>query len=328
MRYIAVKQPGETSVLTVATMAASQPGATEVQIKVAYAGVNRPDVFQRLGLYPAPPGASPILGLEVSGYVTAVGEQVDQFQAGDEVCALTNGGGYAQQVCVEQGQCLPKPGSLSMAEAAALPETFFTVYSNVFDRAGLASGEVLLVHAGASGIGTSAIQMASALGIRVLTTASSDKKCQACLALGADVAINYAEQDFVEQVKEATNGQGADVILDMVGGDYIQRNIQAAAVGGRIASIAFLKGAKAEVNFMPVMLKRLTLTGSTLRSQSSTVKARIAKQLRTVFWPLIEQGKIKPLLADEFSLVDANAAHALMESNHLIGKIVINMQMD
>ncbi|WP_439134047.1 NAD(P)H-quinone oxidoreductase [Pseudomaricurvus sp.] len=328
MRYIAMKEPGDARVLSVDTTETPQLQAGEVLIDVAYAGVNRPDVFQRMGAYPPPLGASPILGLEVSGTVTQVGSGVTQFSVGDTVCALTNGGAYAEQVAVDASQCLHVPKGLSLAEAAALPETCFTVWSNVFDRGGLKPGETLLVHGGASGIGTTAIQMAKALGSRVIATASSADKCQMCLDLGADLAINYREEDYVEVIKSFTDKRGVDVTLDMVGGDYIDRNIQVAAMDGRIVSIAFLRGPKAEVNFMPVMLKRLTLTGSTLRPQPPEVKAQIATQLEAIVWPLIVTGKIKPQLAKIFSLYDAPEAHQMMEDNKIIGKIVLDMQAE
>lgn len=328
MRYIAMREPGDAAVLYVDTTEAPRPGAYEILIEVAYAGVNRPDVLQRQGAYPPPPGASPILGLEVSGTVLEVGSDVTSFAVGDAVCALTNGGAYAEQVVVDAGQCLPVPKGLTLAEAAALPETCFTVWSNVFDRGALQRGETLLVHGGASGIGTTAIQMAKALGATVIATASSAEKCQRCKELGADLVINYREQDFVPLIKDFTRQRGVDVILDMVGGDYINRNIQVAAMDGRIVSIAFLRGPKAEVNFMPVMLKRLTLTGATLRPQSAEVKAQIAASLRQVVWPLIEAGAVRPQLAAVFSLFEAALAHQLMESNTLIGKVVLDMKVE
>ncbi len=325
MRYVAIKTPGDATVMSVGNTAAPHPKDDEVLISVAFAGVNRPDVIQRMGLYPPPPGASPILGLEVSGVVAEVGSAVTKFKVGDEVCALTNGGGYAQQVCAPQGQCLPKPEGLSMAEAAALPETCFTVWANVFDRGGLKAGEVLLVHGGASGIGTTAIQMAAAMGATVIATASNDHKCSVCIELGAVAAINYNDEDFVERVKVLTDGHGADVILDMVGGDYIERNIAVAAVDGRIVNIAYLRGPQANVNFMPIMLKRLTMTGSTLRPQSQDAKSKIADRLKANVWPLISSGKVKPRMAAEFSVDDVADAHVLMESNELVGKVVLNL---
>ena len=324
MRYIAMTKPGDPSVLQMGETEAPQPEAGQILIKVARAGVNRPDVFQRLGFYPPPPGASPILGLEVAGEVAALGRDVRGFRQGDQVCALTNGGGYAEQVCVDAGQCLPVPAGLSPDEAAALPETAFTVWSNVFDRGRLQPDETLLVHGGGSGIGTTAIQMAVATGARVLATAGTAEKCRVCEELGA-TAFNYQETDFAEAVMAATGGRGADVILDMVGGDYINKNLQVAAVDGRIISIAFLRGSRAEVDLMPMMRKRLTLSGSTLRPQTAEEKARIAANLLKDFWPLIEAGKIRPRIGARFPASEAAKAHALMESNQLIGKVVLDM---
>ena len=298
-----------------------KPG--EVLIQVAYAGVNRPDVFQRMGLYPPPPGASPTMGLEASGEIIALGEGVTGWQLGDKVCALCNGGAYAQQVAVPAGQCLPVPAGLSMAEAAALAETCFTVWTNVFDRGRLQNGEHFLVHGGASGIGTTAIQMAKAMGATVYATVGSAAKKEACLALGADEVWNYRDDDFTTAAMEASGGRGVDVILDMVGGDYIQKNLSIAAKDGRIVSIAFLRGAKAEIDFRPVMLKRLTLSGSTLRPQSDEEKSAIAKNLLENVWPHIEAGRFKPRLAAEFSIQNVADAHKLMESNELIGKVVL-----
>ncbi len=325
MNYIAMSEAGGPEVLRVESTRTPQPADDEVLIKVAYAGVNRPDVLQRQGLYPPPQGASPILGLEVSGEIIAVGAKVTKFQIGDNVCALTNGGAYAQYVVAPEGQCLAVPQGLSMERAAALPETCFTVWTNVFDRGALQSGETLLIHGGASGIGTSAIQMAKAWGAKVIVTVSSEQKRQACLELGADIAINYQQDDFVDVVAQETAGRGVDVILDMVGGDYIQRNMSAAAVEGRIVNIAFLRGPQNELNLLPMMLKRLTLTGSTLRPQSSDAKSKIAKNLLQNIWPLIEAGTMTPKLAKVFSANEATAAHQLMESHDLIGKVVLDM---
>ena len=323
MKYIDITQFGEADALHLVEGGNPHPGAGEVLIKVAAAGVNRPDVLQRKGLYPPPPDASPVLGLEVAGEVLELGEGVTRWQAGDQVCALTNGGGYAEYVTVPVAQCLPVPGGLSMVEAAALPETFFTVWSNLFDRAQLKAGESLLVHGGSSGIGTTAIQMAAAFGVRVFVTAGSHEKCNACEALGADIAVNYREQDFVEVLLAATEKHGVDVILDMVGGDYIARNIKLAAMDGRIVNIAYLQGSTVEVNFMPVMLKRLTVTGSTLRPQPTQVKGAIAENLQKTVWPLIEAGRIKPQIAGTFLLAEAAAAHRLMERSVHIGKIIL-----
>ena len=325
MKFIDITDFGTADVLKI--QEGSRPSAqpAEVLIKVIAAGVNRPDVIQRQGLYPAPAGASPILGLEVSGIIEALGEGVTQWQVGDKVCALTNGGAYAEYVIAPAAQCLPIPSGLSMIEAAALPETCFTVWSNLFDRVQLKAGETLLVHGGSSGIGTTAIQMAKAMGVRVFTTAGSDKKCQSCLNLGAEIAINYHDADFVEVIKGVTNKKGVDVILDMVGGDYIAKNFKIAALEGRIVNIAYLQGPVAKVNFLPVMLKRLTVTGSTLRPQSADTKAAIANNLKEFIWPLIESGEIKPVIAQCFPLEQATEAHTLMESNKHIGKIVLTV---
>ncbi|WOX07264.1 NAD(P)H-quinone oxidoreductase [Microbulbifer pacificus] len=325
MRYIDLPEYGGPEKMQLAEGDAPVAGTGEVLIRVAAAGVNRPDVVQRAGFYPPPPGASPVLGLEVAGEIVAVGEGVSRWQVGDRVCALTNGGGYAEFALAPAGQCLPIPQGLNAVEAAALPETFFTVWSNLVHRARLKQGEVLLVHGGSSGIGTAAIQIAANLGVRVFATAGSAEKCAACETLGAERAINYREQDFVAEVLAATNGKGADVILDMVGGDYVDRNIQCAARDGRIVNIAFLAGAKVEVNMLPVMLKRLTLTGSTLRPQPAEVKAAIAQDLEAQVWPLIVAGKIRPQIAATFPLAEVAAAHRLMESSSHIGKIVLEV---
>lgn len=325
MRYIDITEFGGPEVLQLRETDEPRARPGEVLIRVAAAGVNRPDIVQRQGRYPAPPGASPIPGLEVAGTIGAVGEGVGQWQLGDRVCALTNGGGYAEAVAVPAGQCLPLPAGLSPLQAAALPETCFTVWSNVFARGALCAGESLLVHGGSSGIGTTAIQMAAALGARVFATAGSEAKCRACTDLGAQLAVDYRREDFVEKLRQATDGKGVDLILDMVGGDYIARNIDIAAVDGRIVNIAFLQGAKVELNLLPVMLKRLTLTGSTLRPQSAAAKAAIAASLRAEIWPLIEQGKIKPVIAADYALADAAEAHRLMESSEHIGKIVLRV---
>ncbi|WP_445355940.1 NAD(P)H-quinone oxidoreductase [Microbulbifer sp. EKSA008] len=325
MRFIDLPTFGGPEVMQLQEMDKPAPGADEVLIRVAAAGVNRPDIVQRQGHYPAPPGASPVLGLEVAGEVVEVGEKVVRWQVGDKVCALTNGGGYAEFAVAPEGQCLPVPAGLSLIEAAALPETFYTVWTNVFDRAGLKPGEVILIHGGSSGIGTTAIQLAHQLGARVFTTAGTEDKCAACVALGAEKAINYRDEDFVSVVREMTDDHGADVILDMVGGSYINSNIRVAANDGRIVNIAYLAGAKVEVNMMPVMLKRLTLTGSTLRARSPEVKAGIAKSLEEKVWPLIEAGKVRPQLAAEFPLHQAVEAHKLLESGTITGKIVLTL---
>jgi putative PIG3 family NAD(P)H quinone oxidoreductase len=323
MKYVDMVAPGGPEVLQLREASAPTPRSGEVLIKVAAAGVNRPDVFQRLGAYPPPPGASPILGLEVAGEVAALGEGSRLWRTGDKVCGLTNGGGYAEFVAVSETQCMAVPKGLSMLEAAALPETCFTVWSNVCDRAGLKPGESFLVHGGSSGIGTTAIQMARGLGARVFATAGSVEKCKVCQRLGAEIAVNYQQQDFVEVLLAATNGKGMDVILDMVGGDYIARNVKVAAMEGRIVNINYVRGSKVEIDFRPVMMKRLTLTGSTLRPQSTEAKAAIARSLQERVWPLIEAGQMKPQLAKVFPLSEAAAAHRFMESGAHIGKIIL-----
>lgn len=326
MQCIEISEPGGPEVLVPAERDAPGAAAGELLIEVAAAGVNRPDVMQRRGLYPAPPGASDLPGLEVAGTVAALGAGVTGWQLGDRVCALTNGGGYAEYVAAPAGQCLPVPDNLDLTAAAGLPETCFTVWSNVFDRGRLQPGESLLVHGGSSGIGTTAIQMASALGATVYATAGSEAKCRACVELGASRAVNYREEDFREVLGTLTDSAGVDVILDMVGGDYINRNIQLAAVEGRIVNIAFQGGFEATVNFVPVLLKRLTLTASTLRPQSSEAKAAIATSLRQRVWPLLEEGTIKPVIAATFPLGEASAAHELMESSRHIGKIILQVR--
>lgn len=327
MQYVHCREAGGPEVLTLALQDSPKPAANEVLIKVMAAGVNRPDILQRQGLYPPPAEASPVLGLEVAGQVVACGEAVHQWRPGDRVCALVNGGGYAQFALAPATQCLPIPNELSWAEAAALPETCFTVWHNLYQRARLLPGESLLVHGGSSGIGTTAIQLAIALGARVFTTAGSAEKCRACEALGA-VAINYRSADFVAEIKAHTQGRGVDVILDMVGGDYVQRNIAVAAKDGRIVNIAFLQGSRVALDLMPLMLKRLTLTGSTLRAQSPEAKAQIAKAVREQVWPLLENKKIRPLIAAQFPLSQVADAHRLMESSLHIGKIILDIPHD
>lgn len=324
MRYVALTAFGDASNLQLAQMAIPEPKPDEVLIKVYAAGVNRPDILQRQGLYPAPENASPILGLEVAGEIVACGVNVKRWQLGDNVCALVDGGGYADYALAPAAQCLPMPADYSYVQAAALPETFFTVWHNLFQRAHLQAGETLLIHGGASGIGVAAIQIARAFEINIIATAGSAAKCAAIERLGAQ-AINYRERDFVAEVKQLTQGLGANVILDMVGGDYIQRNFSAAAKDGRIVNIAFLNGSKTMVDFMPLMLKRLTLTGSTLRAQSSSVKANIAAELELNIWPLVKAKTISPLIDSVFALSDVAAAHRHMESNQHIGKIILDM---
>ena len=323
MACIEITEPGGPEVLKPAKRPVPEPAADEVLIAVRAAGVNRPDCIQREGNYAPPPGVTDIPGLEVAGEIAALGKDVAGWKAGDKVCALVAGGGYAEFVTAPALQCLPIPEGLDMVEAAALPETFFTVWSNVFERAGLKEGEAFLVHGGSSGIGTTAIQVAARLGARVITTAGSEEKCRVCVELGAERAVNYKEEDFVEAVKAFTEDKGVDVILDMVGGDYLPRNIKALAPDGRHVSIAFLGGSKAEINFMPVMLKRLTLTGSTLRPQTVERKGEIAQALQERIWPLIAAGEIKPVIHASFPLAEAAEAHELMESSRHIGKIML-----
>jgi len=325
MTAIAISEPGGPDVLKPETRPVPHPFEHEILIKVAAAGVNRPDVAQRRGHYPPPRGASDLPGLEVAGHVVALGRNVSRFQIGDAVTALVAGGGYAEYVAVHETNALPVPAGLSLVEAAALPETFFTVWHNVFERAGLKPGETLLVHGGSSGIGTTAIQLAKALGATVLATAGSAEKCAACVELGASRAIDYLKEDFVVAVKEATEGRGADVILDMVGGDYIERNFDAAAPDGRIAQIAFLNGPVVEVNFNKLLTKRLTLTGSTLRPRTAAFKGRLAAALEETVWPLIAAGTIRPRIDATYPLAEAAEAHRRMEGSGHIGKIVLTV---
>ena len=323
MTVIEASEPGGPEVLVPGTRPVPKPGSDEVLIEVAAAGVNRPDVLQRMGLYPPPKGASDLLGLEVAGKIAARGEDARRFKEGDLVCALVNGGGYAQYAVAPEATTLPIPRGLSLEEAAALPETVFTVWNNVFERGRLEPGEWLLVHGGGGGIGTTAIQMAAALGARVITTVGSAAKQRDCEALGAVRAINYRQEDFVEAVRETTGGHGADVILDMVGGDYIERNLRAAALEGRIVQIAFLKGSKVELDLMRLMMRRLTLTGSTLRAQPPEAKARMAKATEQRVWPLIAEGKVKAVIDSSFKLEDAVGAHLRIDDPEHIGKIVL-----
>lgn len=325
MTVIEIAEFGGPEKLRVAHRPLPHPAPGELLIQVAAAGVNRPDCLQRQGSYPPPPGASDLPGLEVAGTVAALGADVTTWRIGDTVCALLTGGGYAEYCVVPAAQCLPVPAGLSLIEAAALPETFFTVWSNVFDRARLQPGETLLVHGGTSGIGVTAIQLAKALGSRVFTTVGGAEKIQPCLELGAERAINYREEDFVAVIKALTQNRGVDVILDMVGGDYVQRNLSALAVAGRLVFIAFLRGAKVELNLAPVMMKRLTVTGSTLRARPVADKAPIADALRQTVWPLIASGAIRPVIHQVFPLSEAAAAHTLMESNRHIGKLVLQV---
>ena len=323
MTAVEIREPGPPQALCTAQRPVPQPAPGEVLIQVAAAGVNRPDVLQRKGAYPPPPGVTDIPGLEVAGEVVLRGEGVYEPAIGAKVCALVAGGGYAQYVSAPAVQCLPAPPSLTLEQAAVLPETFFTVWYNVFERARLTRGETLLVHGGASGIGTTAILLARAFDARVIATAGTAQKCAACRELGAELAINYREGDFVEATLRATDGKGADVILDMVGGDYVPRNVSAAALEGRIAIIATQGGSKAELDLRPLMLKRLTITASTLRAQPIASKGRIAAALRERVWPLFESRGLKPVIHARFPLSDAAGAHRLMESDMHIGKIVL-----
>ena len=325
MTAIAIRAPGGPEVLVPQERPVPVPGAGEILVKIAAAGVNRPDVMQRLGLYPPPAGATDIPGLEIAGEVVALGGGVKRWKIGDRVCALVVGGGYAQFCLAHETHALPVPAGLSTIEAAAIPETFFTVWHNAFERGGLKSGETLLVHGGSSGIGTTAIQLAKAFGARVITTAGTPDKCAACRKLGADVAINYKSEDFVAATKSATNGKGADVVLDMVGGDYVERNYEAAGVDGRIVQIAFQGSPKATVDFRRIMLKRLTHTGSTLRARSVPDKGAIARAVEDKVWPLIAAGKVKPVIDSTFPLAEAAMAHARMEASTHIGKIVLTL---
>jgi len=322
MKVMVISAPGGPEVLLPAERPVPQPGAGEVLIKVVAAGVNGPDLMQRKGLYPAPPGASDLLGLEVSGDVVAAGAGVQRWMVGDRVTALTNGGGYAEYCTADARHCLPAPEGMGLVEAAGLPETFFTVWSNIFIGAGLSAGETLLVHGGAGGIGTTAIQLGKAFGAKVFATDSPEERCRICRELGADRVIDYRREDYVEIVREEG---GANVILDIVGGPNIERNFKAASHDGRIVQLAFPAGSKVEVNLMPVMLKRLTYTGSTLRTRPSAFKARVAQELEARVWPHIAAGRIKPVVRATFDLAQAARAHALMESSGHVGKIVLTV---
>jgi NADPH2:quinone reductase len=325
MRAVEISKPGGPEVLKLTKRPVPSPKPHEILIKVAAAGVNRPDVLQRSGNYPVPPDASDLPGLEVAGEVVALGSSARAFKSGDKVCALVHGGGYAEYCVAPEVQALPVPKGLSMVEAASLPETFFTVWGNVYDRGRLAPGESLLVQGGTSGIGVTAIQMAKATGNRVFATAGSDDKCAACVRLGAEKAINYKTQDFVAEIKSATSGKGVDVILDMVGGDYVPKELKILADEGRLVFIAFLRGPKTELDINELMRRRLTITGSTLRPRSVEFKGYLARNLRDKIWPLIEAGKIKPEVYKTFALGEAAEAHRLMESSQHIGKIVLTV---
>jgi NADPH2:quinone reductase len=325
MRAIEITQPGTPDVLRPTTRPTPEPGPGEVLIQVSAAGVNRPDVMQRQGMYAPPPGASDLPGLEVAGHVVRLGDGASRWNINDRVCALVAGGGYAEYVTAPNEQCLPIPGELSMIEAASLPETFFTVWANVFERARLSDGETLLVQGGSSGIGVTAIQLAHALGHPVFATAGSDEKCRACESLGARRAINYKREDFVTVVKDLTDGRGVDVILDMVAGDYVPRELECLADDGRLAIIAFLGGTKAQLNLTDILVRRLTISGSTLRPRTVAFKGKLAQALEDKVWPLIAAGKIKPVIHSRFTLEKACDAHALMESSAHIGKLMLDV---
>jgi NADPH:quinone reductase len=324
MKAVVITQPGNPDVLQVEERPAPVPGAGEVLIKVAAAGVNRPDVAQRKGHYPPPPGASvDIPGLEVAGVITALGAGVNRWKVGDKICGLVKGGGYAEYAVIPEEQCLPVPGELTFAEAASLPETFFTVWSNVFDRGRLQPGESLFVHGGSSGIGVTAIQMAKAMGSAVYVTAGSDEKCSFCEELGADKAINYRKEDFVAVIQQLTGGKGVNVILDMIGGDYFPGNIRSLAEDGRLVFINMMKGKDVHLDLSEIMRRRLTITGSTLRARDVSFKSAIAQNLEQHIWPLLASGKIKPVIYRTFPFEQAADAHRLMESSEHIGKIVL-----
>lgn len=325
MKAIVITHPGPPGVLVLAAVPRPSPAQGEVLIKVAAAGINRPDIMQRLGKYPPPPGASEIPGLEVAGTIVEVGDHVDGLNQGDDVCALVTGGGYAEYCVAPATVCLPIPKGFDMINSAALPETFFTVWSNVFQRGALKAGESFLVHGGSSGIGTTAIQLAKAMGATVFTTAGSSDKCEFCQDLGVTAAINYRREDFVERIDALTDGKGVNLILDIVGGDYLQRNLSCLATDGRLIQIALQGGSKTAINLLPIMLKRLTVTGSTLRARGVDFKAQVAKDLLENAWPLIEDGSVKPIIDSTFALADACAGHRLMESNQHIGKIILTI---
>lgn len=326
MKRIACREPGGPEVLVIEDAPLPVPGKGEVLVKVAAAGVNRPDVMQRLGKYPPPPGAPETLGLEVAGEVIQIGEDVDPTLSGMPVCALVAGGGYAEYVVAYARHCLPVPAALTMAEAAALPETLFTVWTNVFERGYATEGETLLVHGGTSGIGTMAIQLGALFGVSVIVTCGSDEKCEAASKIGARHAFNYRTTDFVEAVKEATGGRGVDIVLDMVGGDYLPRNLSCLAVEGRHVSIAIQGGPKAQIPIWAIMQKRLVLTGSTLRPRSAEFKALVAEELERTVWPHVVGGKLKPVIDRVYPLADAAAAHARMDGGDHVGKIVLSVE--
>ena len=326
MRAIAIREPGPPSVLELVERPTPSPGRGEVLIAVAAAGVNRPDVLQRLGRYAPPPGVTDIPGLEVAGVITAIGPRVERWAVGDRVCALLAGGGYAEYCVVPDAQCLPIPAGLDMTAAAALPEVMLTVWSNVFERGRLQAGESALIHGGSSGIGTAAIQLARARGVRVFATAGSDEKCRACEALGAERCINYRDIDFVPLIRELTDNRGVDLVLDMVGGEYVSRNLDVLAMDGRLIQIGVLGGAKAAINMMPVLQRRLTITGSTLRARPVAEKGAIARAVEAHVWPLIESGAVRSIVHATYPLAAAADAHACMEASTHVGKLVLQVQ--
>lgn len=323
MLAIDIPRYGGPEVLTACTRPIPQAGEQDILVRVEAAGVNRPDILQRQGMYPPPPGSSAIPGLEIAGTVVSPGAGATRFSIGDKICALVPGGGYAEFCTVHESNALPVPCGFSLIEAAALPETFFTVWANLFQRGGLKAGETVLIHGGSSGIGTTAIMLSKAFGATVLATVGSEEKCRACLALGADLTIHYPTQDFVEETKRFTQGKGADIIVDIIAGDYVARNYRAAAMNGRIIQIGVQHGSAPELNLMPMLAKRLTHTGSTMRSRTVREKSQIAQELEQHVWPLLQQGQIKPVIFQIFDLEQATAAHALMESGAHIGKIVL-----
>ncbi|HXX86065.1 MAG TPA: NAD(P)H-quinone oxidoreductase [Casimicrobiaceae bacterium] len=325
MRYVAAREPGPPEVLSLAEIAVPSPKAGEVLIEVAYAGVNRPDCIQRAGLYPPPPDASPIIGLEVAGRIVALGDGVSEWRSGEMVCALTPGGGYAEYCTVPASCCLPFPRGMYALEAASLPENYFTVWNNVFDRVHLAACETILIHGGSGGIGLTAIQLAKAFGAKTVTTVGSAEKAKFCHDIGADHVINYREQDFVAEVASITGKRGVNVVLDMIGGDYIEKNLKCLALEGRMAIIAFLQGSKVTAEWRHIMMRRLTVTGSTLRASPLSRKAEIAKSLREKVWPLFEAGKLKTVIHRVFPFAEAAQAHRLMESSAHIGKIMLQV---
>lgn len=323
MKAVNIKEFGPAENLEIIETEKPSPAPNEVLIKIAAAGINRPDIVQRNGFYPAPKGASPIMGLECAGKITEIGKSVSEWKVGDKVCALLSGGGYAEYAVAHSGCCLPIPESFSMEQAAALPETYFTVWSNLFDRAGLESGETILIHGGTSGIGTTAIQFAKAFGAKVIATSGNDEKCRQSGELGADHTINYKTEDFVERSREITNGRGVDVILDMVAGEYVGRNVKSLAEDGRLVIIAVQGGVKVDFNILPVMKKRLTITGSTLRPRDNAFKSDIAAKLKSNIWPLLENGAIAPVIDTVFTLEDVIAAHNYLENGDHFGKIIL-----